>query len=66
MQMFFFHLIIIANINRLFFHFIIIILDNNNIGDKGAKALAEALAKALKLKENLTYLDLGIFLQLFT
>ena len=37
------------------------ILDFNEIGCEGAKALAEAL----KLNKNLTNLDLGIFLLLF-
>ena len=59
---FLFSFIIIAIINRLFFHFVIIILDNNNIGDEGAKALAEAL----KLNKNLAHLNLSIFLLLFT
>ena len=53
-------LFIIASINRLFFHFVIIILDNNKIGVEGAKALAEAL----KLNKNLTTIDLGKFLRL--
>ena len=52
-------LFIIASINRLFFHFVIT-LGDNNIGDEGAKALAEAL----KLNKNLTTIDLGKFLRL--
>ena len=59
---FLFSFIIIAIINRLFIHFVIIILDLNNIGDEGAKALAEAL----KLNKNLAHLNLCIFLLLFT
>ena len=59
---FLFSFIIIAIFNRLFFHFVIIILVKNKIGDEGAKALAEAL----KLNKNLTDLNLGIFLILFT
>ena len=59
---FLFSFIIIAIINQLFFHFVIIILECNNIGDEGVKALAEAL----KLNKNLTDLNLGIFLLLFT
>ena len=59
---FLFSFIIIAIINRLFFHFVIIILEGNNFGYKGAKALAEAL----KLNKNLVHLNLGIFLLLFT
>ena len=52
-------LFIIVNIHRLFFNFVII-LERNKIGDEGAKALSEAL----KLIENLTNIDLGIFLRL--
>ena len=59
---FLFSFIIITIINRLFFHFVVIILDYNSIGDEGAKALAEAL----KLNKNLAHLNLGIFLLLFT
>ena len=59
---FLFSFFIIAIIYRLFFHFVIIILEYNYIYDEGAKALAEAL----KLNKNLTYLYLGIFLLLFT
>ena len=61
--MFYFHIpvIIIVIINRLFFHFIIIILDHNNIGVEGAELLAEAL----KLNKNLAHLELCIFLLLF-
>ena len=40
---FLFSFIIVAIINRLFFNFVIIILEHNNIGAEGAKALAEAL-----------------------
>ena len=54
---FLFSFINIAIINRLFFHFVIIIIDNNNIGAEGAKALAEAL----KFNKNLSHLSLGIF-----
>ena len=57
-----FSFIIIVIINRLFFHFVIIILERNYIIAKGAEALAEAL----KYNKNLTYLNLCIFLLLFT
>ena len=40
---FLFTFIIITIINRLFFHFLSIILESNRIDDEGAKALAEAL-----------------------
>ena len=53
-------LFIIASINRLFFYFVII-LEYNNIGDEGAKALA----KALKLNKNLSSIILGKFMRLF-
>ena len=56
----FLFLFIIPYINRLFFKFAFV-LDNNNIGFEGAKALADAL----KLNENLLELDLRTFLQLF-
>ena len=52
---------IIAIINRLFFHFVTILVDNN-IGVEGAKALAEAL----KFNKNLTKLNLCKILILFT
>ena len=48
---------IITIINRLFFHFFIIILDSYDIGVEGIKALAEAL----KLNKNLTELYLRIY-----
>ena len=51
-----FSFIIIAIINRLFFHFVII-LEYVYIKVEGAKALAEAL----KLNKNLTILSLCIF-----
>ena len=54
--------IFIGIINRLFFHSVIIILESNNIGDEGAKALAEGL----KLNKNLAHLNLCIFMLLFT
>ena len=53
-------LFIITILNRLFFYFVIT-LDNNNIGDEGAKALAEGL----KLNKNLISINLGKFLRLF-
>ena len=53
----FLFLFIIAIINRLFFHFVIIILDSNKIGYEGAKALAVAF----KLNKNLIDLNLRIF-----
>ena len=53
-------LFIIAIINPLFFYFVIT-LEYINIGDEGAKVLAEAL----KLNKNLTSISLGIFLRLF-
>ena len=53
-----FSFITIAIINQLFFHFVIIILEGNNFGDDGAKALA----KALKLNKYLTDLNLCKFL----
>ena len=40
---FLFSFIIIAIINLLFFNFVIIILDANDIGTKGAQAFAKAL-----------------------
>ena len=56
---FLFSFINIAIINRLFFHIVIIILDNNYIRGEGAKVLAEGL----KLNKNLACLNLGIFLK---
>ena len=53
-------LFIIANINRLFLHFIIT-LESNKIGSEGTKALAEVL----KLNKNLITLNLSKFLRLF-
>ena len=53
-------LVIIAIINSLFFHFVII-LDGNDIGVEGAKALAEGL----KVNKSVTELILGKFLLLF-
>ena len=57
----FLFLLNIAISNRLFFHFVII-LESNDICKEGAKALAEAL----KFNKNLTCLNIGIFLELFT
>ena len=59
---FIFTFIIIAIINRFFFHIVFIILENNIIRTEGAKAVAEAL----KLNNSLTHLHLCKFLQLFT
>ena len=59
---FLFSFIIIAIINRLFFHLLIIILDDNMISYEGAKWIA----KALKLNKNLTRLHLSIFLLLYS
>ena len=59
---FLFSFIIIAIIIQLIVHFDIIILESIEIGDEGAKALAEAL----KLNKNLTDLVLSKFLLLFT
>ena len=47
------------NISKLLF---VIILDDNKIGVEGTKALSEAL----KINKNLTKLDLGKIMQLFT
>ena len=52
-----FSFIYITIIKQLFFHFVLIILDNNYISTEGAKALAEAL----KLNKNLAHLNLGKF-----
>ena len=56
----FLFLFIIAILNRLFFYFVITLV-NNSIGAELAKALAEAL----KLNNNLTRILLGNFMQLF-
>ena len=53
-------LFIIAIINRLFFHFVII-LESNKIGAEAAKALV----KALKFKKNLINMNLCKLIQLF-
>ena len=55
---FLFTFIIIAIINRLFFHVVIIILGSNDLGAEGAKALAEGL----KINNNLANLNFCIVL----
>ena len=54
----FLFLFIITIIDRLFFHFVIIILDSSKIGNEGAKSLADML----KINRNLTDLNLCIFI----